>query len=61
MEANFESEFLNEDNHNTKNTETNAFDGTLKEYEDILVCLYGLPIKNFNRNLLLPNENTEIK
>lgn len=35
---------------------------TLKEYEDILVYLYGLPIKNsMNRDLLKPDESPELK
>lgn len=45
----------------TEFSDMKFIDKTLKEYEDILVCLYGLPIKNINRNLLLPNENSKLK
>ena len=45
----------------TEFSDIRLLDSTLDKYEDILVCLYGLPIKNINRNLLLPNENTQLK
>jgi hypothetical protein len=39
MEANLERALSYEDQHNTQNSDTNVFDGTLKQYEDILVRL----------------------
>lgn len=39
MEANLESMLSADDHHNTQNSDTHIFDGTLKQYEDILVRL----------------------
>ena len=61
MEESFENQLVNDVARNTRAIETNASDSALKEYNDILVWLYGLPMKNINKNLLLPNENVETK
>lgn len=39
MEENLETVFSGDDHHNTQNSDTHVFDGTLKQYEDILVRL----------------------
>jgi len=39
MEANGDQLLTLEEQHNTKNSESNCFESTLKQYEDILVRL----------------------
>ena len=48
MEPNSDQLLSLEEQHNTKNSESNSFEATLKQYEDILVRLNRVRINLFS-------------